>query len=211
MDTYSDFYKNLINVWKYGGKDGGEGGWASYYYGVFSKIIKDNNFKHCAEIGIGYGFHAREILENTNVELLYLVDPMCFYENDTFATDVVNYGGFDLLEQNIRKHLSDYKQRYIWYKKPSIEITNREIPDNSLDAVFIDADHSYEAVTKDLNFWWKKLKIGGWLLGDDYKSCHPGTTRAVDEFTHKNNLQIEFLYKENRVEKDYPIYKFIKQ
>ena len=45
--NYDEFYKNLIEIWKSGGKDGGEGGWAYYYYGVFSKIIKDNNFKVC--------------------------------------------------------------------------------------------------------------------------------------------------------------------
>ena len=44
-------------------------------------------------------------------------------------------------------------------------------------------------------------------LGDDYASCHIGTTLAVDEFSTKNNLKLEFLSKENS---KYLIYKFIK-
>jgi hypothetical protein len=210
MENYSDFYKKLINVWKHGGENQTEGGWAGYYYGVFSQVIKDNNFKICAEVGIGYGFHAKEILENTNIEKLFLIDPMCYYPNDAFANDVVKYGGFELLVNNIKKHLNEYNDRYIWFRQPSITITNEQIPDESLDAIFIDADHSYEAVTKDLDFWWKKLRIGGWLLGDDYNSCHPGTTKAVDEFSIKKNIKLEFLYKSNRKKKDYPIYKFVK-
>jgi len=210
MEQHSNFYSDLINIYKTGGKNGGEGGWASYYYGVFSDIIKTNDFKNCAEVGIGYGFHAREILENTNVEKLYLVDPMCYYPNDAFATDVISYGGFELLVDNIKHHLNDYNNRYTWFRQPSISITNEQIEDESLDAIFIDADHSYEAVTQDLEFWWKKIKVGGWLLGDDYNSCHPGTTKAVNEFAIKKNLKIEFLYKYNREVKDYPIYKFIK-
>ena len=96
-----DYYKNLIDIWEHGGKDGKEGGWASLYYGVFSKVINENNFKVCAEVGIGYGFHAKEILKNTSVEKLYLIDPMQFYPNDVFAEDVIKYGGFERLIKNI--------------------------------------------------------------------------------------------------------------
>ena len=71
----------------------------------FSNVIKEQNFKVCVEVGIGYGFHAKEILDNTSVEKLYLIDPMCYYPNDAFATDVINYGGFELLVENIKKHL----------------------------------------------------------------------------------------------------------
>jgi hypothetical protein len=208
--NYDEFYTNLINIWKSGGDNGGEGGWAMYYYGVFSDIINENNFKNCAEIGIGYGFHAKQILETCDLSMLYLIDPMVYYPNDGFATDVMKYGGFEKLFNNINKHLNPYKNKYTWFRQPSLSITEQQIPDNYLDAVFIDGDHSYEAVIKDLPFWWKKLRVGGWLLGDDYASCCPGTTKAVDEFAAINNLQIDFLYKKNGT-KNYPIYKFVKK
>ena len=211
MDTnYDDFYTDLINIWKSGGDNGGEGGWAGYYYVVFSDIINENNFKNCAEIGIGYGFHAKQILDTCDVSMLYLIDPMVYYPNDGFATDVMKYGGFEKLVSNINKYLYPYKNNYTWLRQPSLSITEEQIPDNYLDAVFIDGDHSYEAVIKDLPFWWKKLRVGGWLLGDDYASCCPGTTKAVDEFAATNNLRIEFLYKKNGT-KNYPIYKFVKK
>ena len=40
-EDYDDFYKGLIEIWKCGGPNGTEGGWASCYYGVFSNIIKE--------------------------------------------------------------------------------------------------------------------------------------------------------------------------
>lgn len=210
MTSYDDYYKDLINIWKHGGKNNGPGGWAAYYYGVFSKVIKDNNFKICVEVGIGYGFHAKEILDNTSVEKLYLVDPMCYYPNDAFADDVINYGGFEKLVKNIKLHLNEHEERYTWFREPSLNISQEQIPDESVDAIFIDGDHSYEAVSKDLPFWWKKLKIGGWLLGDDYDSCWPETKKAVDDFASFNNLEIEFLSKPDSVKLGYPIYKFVK-
>ena len=206
-NTLSEYYTNLINIWERGGQNGGPGGWAGCYYGIFEKIIKDNDFKIVAEVGIGYGFHAKQILDNTAIDKLFLIDPMQYYPNDAFATDVLRFGGFELLVKNIKTHLNQHESRYTWFRRPSITIQNQEIPDESLDAVFIDADHSYDAVSKDLPFWWKKLKKGGWLLGDDYNSCHPGTTKAVYEFKIKNNLDITFLTKPNNT---YPIYKFIK-
>jgi len=205
--SFDPFYTELIQIYKNGGPNNSPGGWAQFYYGIFEKVIKDNDFKVVAEVGIGYGFHAKSILDNTNVDKLFLIDPMQFYPNDAFATDVIQYGGFELLVKNIKTNLDEHQSRYTWFRQPSITINDQQIPDESLDAVFVDADHSYEAVSKDLPFWFKKLKKGGWLLGDDYNSCHPGTTKAVDEFAVNNNLQLEFLYKPDN---NYPIYKFVK-
>lgn len=53
--------------------------------------------------------------------------------------------------------------------------------DESLDAVFIDADHSYEAVKLDIQNWMPKVRKGGILAGHDYNSAWMGVVRAVDE------------------------------
>jgi predicted O-methyltransferase YrrM len=53
--------------------------------------------------------------------------------------------------------------------------------DESLDAVFIDADHRYESVKKDIISWMPKVKKGGILAGHDYIRTHNGVIQAVDE------------------------------
>ena len=53
--------------------------------------------------------------------------------------------------------------------------------DESLDAVFIDADHSYEAVKMDIQNWMPKVRKGGILAGHDYNSAWSGVVRAVNE------------------------------
>lgn len=54
--------------------------------------------------------------------------------------------------------------------------------DGSLDFVFIDADHRYEAVRLDIQLWAPKVRAGGWLLGHDYNEAEfPGVCRAVRE------------------------------
>jgi len=55
------------------------------------------------------------------------------------------------------------------------------LADESFDLVFIDADHSYEAVKADIQAWTPKVKHGGILCGHDYSASHEGLKQAVDE------------------------------
>jgi len=58
--------------------------------------------------------------------------------------------------------------------------TAEQYADSSLDFVFIDADHEYESVLRDLRAWYPKVKPGGTLAGHDYHESGP--KKAVDEF-----------------------------
>lgn len=60
----------------------------------------------------------------------------------------------------------------------------KQFEDGSLDVVFIDMDHSYESVSKDIDAWLPKVKVGGILAGDDYDRAWPGVIEAVDEKLH---------------------------
>jgi predicted O-methyltransferase YrrM len=42
------------------------------------------------------------------------------------------------------------------------------IPDNSLDFIFIDGDHTTDAVLQDIRDYYPKLKDTGIMLGHDY-------------------------------------------
>lgn len=57
------------------------------------------------------------------------------------------------------------------------------VPDN-LDLVFIDANHEYSQVRKDILNWLPKVRRGGLLAGHDYDQNIPmfsGVKQAVDE------------------------------
>jgi hypothetical protein len=60
--------------------------------------------------------------------------------------------------------------------------------DGSVDFVWVDADHSYDGVTKDLQAWWPKVKPGGLIGGHDYHWKQCGA--AVDDFFRQRGRQV---------------------
>ena len=51
---------------------------------------------------------------------------------------------------------------------------------DTFDLLFIDADHSYEAVKNDIEKWMPKIKENGTIAGHDYGNA-PGVGKAVNE------------------------------
>jgi predicted O-methyltransferase YrrM len=76
--------------------------------------------------------------------------------------------------------------------------TARVMDNAALDFVFIDAEHTYEALSADIAAWLPKLKPGGLLCGHDYSKPGersalgwPGVVRAVDEFVERVGLRLD--------------------
>ena len=70
----------------------------------------------------------------------------------------------------------------------------KQFKDESLDWVFIDANHSFDAVTEDMDAWFPKLKKGGLFSGHDYMNnttwphfCE--VKSAVDKWMLSKNLE----------------------
>ena len=53
--------------------------------------------------------------------------------------------------------------------------------DESLDGIYIDSVHTYDAVCGTLDRWQSKVKRGGWIAGHDYCEDFPGVVSAVND------------------------------
>lgn len=60
--------------------------------------------------------------------------------------------------------------------------------DNTVDFCFIDADHTSIAVQRDIDAWWPKIKVNGFLGGHDYPS--PPLRIVVRQFAQTNRVGI---------------------
>jgi hypothetical protein len=90
--------------------------------------------------------------------------------------DVVNSTLYDKFLDNIRP----VREFVNPIRSTSVDAA-KMYEDNSLDFVFIDAEHSYESVREDIDAWLPKVKKGGIIAGHDYSTAWPGVIQAVDE------------------------------
>lgn len=142
------------------------------------------------EIGVAEGWYSREIMKLGQVEQMWGVDP---YRPHQGYRDYTRDKTFMKLITKAYKRLGKYPN-YTFIEAYSLDAAKR-FDDNSLDWVYIDGDHSYEAVRDDIQAWLPKLKVGGLLAGDDYikndrDKRFYDVIRAVDEFTKENRLDL---------------------
>lgn len=149
------------------------------------------------EVGVFAGDLSLRLLQRSDLTL-YMVDSWEEHDKDgSYAKSGDFHGALDREQQDqyYEKtiHVTNFaKDRAIIVRKDSLTAA-KDFEDNSLDFVFLDADHTYEAVKADIDAWHPKIKEGGILCGHDY--AHPdyldwGVDKAVDELVALQNSQL---------------------
>jgi hypothetical protein len=143
-----------------------------------------------AEIGVAGGLYSEQLCQGNSRLRLTCVDQWTHYAG--YPQRYINFIIAD--EQKARDRLAPYGCQII--KKASIEAA-RDVPDRSLDFIYIDADHRFEYVVMDLFFWTPKVRSGGIIAGHDYENV-PGHHRthvieAVQGFTIQHQINPWFV------------------
>lgn len=117
-----------------------------------------------AEIGTFKGEFSKQILENWN-GTLYMVDVWRPLGEE--YTDISNHKNHIDAYSETMNNISGYEDKGVMIRATSemaADIFDRE----SLDFVYIDANHAYNFVVQDIKLWYPKVKSGGYLCGHDY-------------------------------------------
>ena len=136
--------------------------------------------KNIAEVGVWLGETSYFFAKFFPEAHLYLVDswkPTPDYLERGQAPSF-SQKDYDGAHKNVVRLFNDNPQVSILTKTSHEALSH--VP-NNLDLVFIDGDHSYEAVKHDILNWKKKVRPGGILAGHDYHPDFPGVVQAVDE------------------------------
>lgn len=141
-----------------------------------------------AEIGVFFGTNARRMFKKLNVEKMFLIDPYKKYSDYEKEKNVVRF-----LPSSFKPALIVLK-KYIHRIVP-LQMTSEDAVDlipNDLDMVYIDGNHAYDYVKKDIELYYPKVKAGGIIGGHDIDGNENGedVRRAVFEFADKNNLSV---------------------
>jgi predicted O-methyltransferase YrrM len=143
------------------------------YEDLYSDMVKrfPSNI-HFVEVGVWMGrsaaFMAVEIINSGKHIKLDIVD---------------NFRKSDI--EQVKKNLSQFD--FVTIVQADSARAAEQYRDESIDFVFIDADHSGKAVVRDTLAWLDKIKKGGIIAGHDYgNERYPDLKTAID-----NLLKVE--------------------
>lgn len=102
-----------------------------------------------------------------------------FYAIDIFERYEQDDGVLETTFEEFLQNIEPIKEYIIPIKGNSHEVYT-QFEDQSIDFLFIDANHNYESIKKDIELWYPKVKPGGVIGGHDYQFA--GVGRAVNEF-----------------------------
>jgi hypothetical protein len=147
------------------------------------------------EIGVHEGDFSRKMLDIVRPTRLHLIDPWK-HESDPRYQQAY-YGGLGPGGQAVmdRRH-AKVRERFakelasgqvVIHRAFSVDVAT-QFGDRYFDWVYIDGNHLYDFVKRDLEIYFPKVKPGGYLAGDDYGLegwWKNGVQKAVDEFARR--------------------------
>ena len=139
---------------------------------VLKHLIEKNMFTVMAEVGVHDGRTTFYLLDSIPNLTIYAID--------------LSTKGFYNAEVKAK-----YGNRLIPIESTSEQAADT-FADGSLDLVFIDANHNYTFVKKDIEKYTPKLKATGLLTGHDID--YPGVNKAVNEVIKDYDVAPNFVW-----------------
>ncbi len=142
---------------------------------LLGRLMRDMGFHLGAEIGTFYGDSAKLWCESIPGLKLTCIDPYNVYrprksqekQDATYEAAKAKLAAFD-----------------VTFLRESSLTAHAQIPDESLDFVYIDGDHAFDMVMQDIIFYVPKVRKGGLILVHDYLSFYlGGVVHAINAYT----------------------------
>ena len=134
----------------------------------------------CAEIGVYEGDFSEQILKVANPKKLILIDPW-------FKEDSSEEKRYQKVIDRFQFEIKNGKVEV--YRSVSHDVIEK-FEDDYFDWIYLDGGHSYDNLKEQFSDYFSKVKVGGFITGDDYgrDDATPyasEVTKAVDEFISK--------------------------
>lgn len=158
------------------------------------QLIQDLAPRTMAEVGVCEGVFSEQLAAIRSIRQLWLIDPWKFYPGP-YESDPVNVdqAGQDQRHERVVRKFLKQRGRVKIIRQESLQAV-KWFADGALDAAFIDANHTEEAVYADLCAWSRVAKA---LLCHDYTDSPEalamgfGVKPAVRRFCEEHDWMVE--------------------
>lgn len=156
--------------------------------------IRELDFKIGAEIGVDRGNFSKLMLDLNPQLKLYGIDPWLKYDE---YREYIDQADLDSVYEQMQARLqNEIKTKdFVPIRKMSMDALE-DFKDESLDFVYIDANHEGNYPYEDISGWAKKVRPGGIIAGHDYvrvRVLHFTIKDALDRYTVEQNIKPWFI------------------
>lgn len=158
---------------------------------VLHIICKLYSIKNYLEIGVHNGSSMSYVVQEPSTKTCYGID--LFEDTRGIQSfDVVKYQQDNLTMeksyQNIQRNNHNSQIHLISgdsSAKETIEKVN-EMVNEPINLLFIDGSHAYDGVRQDFQNYQKLVKVGGFIVFDDYEPNYPDVMKVVNDHVKTN-------------------------
>jgi predicted O-methyltransferase YrrM len=120
-------------------------------------LMNELGFKIGAEIGVDSGWYSLSLCKGIPNLKLYCIDAWTMYADYRDKMDAAKLGTINKLQKYDCKLIDKFSMDAV-----------KDFEDDSLDFVYIDANHELPYVLEDIIYWTRKVRTGGIVAGHDY-------------------------------------------
>ncbi|MBI1194874.1 MAG: hypothetical protein GC138_03375 [Gammaproteobacteria bacterium] len=134
---------------------------------LWCELLYASGAKTMAEVGVWKGDFAQQVLQNCGfLERYYMIDPWANLPDWNKPMNV-DARVFDHIYDEAMAKTDFAGERRVVLRGRTKDVID-EIPDGSLDFVYVDGDHTLRGITIDLARVLPKVKANGFIAGDDF-------------------------------------------
>jgi len=150
-------------------------------------IMAELGYKEGAEIGVCVGKFSEVLCQGIPGLHLTGVDPWTEYQVHSQAR----------CDRRYAEAVARLAPHNVTIVKETSLRASLDVADGSLDFVYIDGDHRFEAVLLDILLWEPKVRVGGMVAGHDwYAFWQSGVVQAVLAYTQGRNIGAWYITKD---------------
>lgn len=156
-----------------------------YLHNKITEVISKYDNIKWVEIGVRFGRNSKYVLNNYDISEIYLIDPYCELP---YLTNIFNKKSVQEHKKTAKADLKPFEDKCVWLEDFSQNVVD-QFENESIDIIYIDGDHSYDAVIRDLELYYPKIKKGGLVIGDDYNE--KDVKLAIEAFAKKMDIEYQ--------------------
>ena len=134
---------------------------------MWIQFVQRHQSRAVAELGVARGIFAEALLSNCpEISTYYLIDPWRHLEDWNKPANRDDHS-FEAFYEETMARTEPWTSARVVLRGRTTEVIH-SIPDESLDFAYVDGDHTLRGITVDLLRIWPKVKVDGFIGGDDF-------------------------------------------